>query len=75
MREIDHTLNLGESFDLPPITIQGDDPGIDTVTRNEPVFPGDADIVHMQNLYRPDVRDIDTYKFTLTQNGKLYAFR
>ena len=31
----------------------------------EPVYPGDNDIVHGQNLYRPDSTDIDLYKFAI----------
>jgi hypothetical protein len=72
MHEIGHLLGQGHTYDLPSITIQGDgvqlgaDPG-------EPVFPGDNDIVHIQTLYRPASRDIDLYKFTLTEAGKWSA--
>jgi len=31
----------------------------------EPIFPGNHDIVHGQELYRPDGVDIDLYRFTI----------
>ena len=31
----------------------------------EPYFPGNADIVHGQHLYRPDGLDIDLYRFSI----------
>ena len=38
----------------------------------EGVYPGDCrHYVILQHLYRPDVKDIDTYQFTLSQNGRL----
>src|SRR5262249_245758 len=72
MHEIGHALGQGHAYDLPDITIQGGsvvlgpDPG-------EPVFPGDNDIIHIQTLYRPASRDIDLYKFSLTEAGQWSA--
>ncbi len=72
-------LGGGFSNDLPALQFQQDiedsptntSPGLIglNVTTPEPVFPGDADIVHGQYLYRPDSRDIDMYEFTLTDSG------
>jgi hypothetical protein len=39
----------------------------------EPVFPGDADIVHLQRQYRPESKDIDMYRFELAQTGEFTA--
>ena len=74
MHEIGHLLGLGHSYELPPLTVQGDA----TVPQNsatpaEPVFPGDNDIVHGQTLFRPDSHDIDLYKFTVTEAGTFAA--
>ncbi|MCI0359722.1 MAG: matrixin family metalloprotease, partial [Planctomycetaceae bacterium] len=70
MHEIGHLLGLGHSYDLPQITIQGDDP---TLQFNspfaEPVFPGDHDIAHMRHMFRPDSKDIDMYRFVLDGAG------
>ncbi len=39
----------------------------------EPVYPGDHDVVHGQFMFRPDNRDVDSYKFVVPagQAGKL----
>ncbi|MCH5377264.1 MAG: hypothetical protein JJ992_25150, partial [Planctomycetes bacterium] len=34
----------------------------------EPVFPGNADILHGQYIHRPDSNDIDLYRFTIDLN-------
>jgi hypothetical protein len=34
-------------------------------TPPEPIFPGNADILHGQYVYRPDSNDIDLYRFTV----------
>lgn len=78
MHEIGHLLNLGHTYDLPPLTIMGDEgaltnpnPGLPT----EFAFPGDADILHGQHMYRPDNRDVDMYSFSVPagQAGQLTA--
>lgn len=39
----------------------------------EPVYPGDHDVAHGQYMFRPDNRDVDSYKFVVPagQAGKL----
>lgn len=75
MREIGSSLGLGDTSDLPPGTIMGSDStlayGNDNVP--EPVYPGDQDIVHGRHLYRNEGRDIDLYRFELTESGSLSA--
>ena len=72
MHEIGHLLGQGHTYDLPPLTIQGQS---DTVDFNspaaEPVFPGDHDIVHMRHSFRPEGKDIDLYRFVLDGTGVL----
>lgn len=76
MREVGRMLGLGDSFDLPPGTIQGSElvlgrPG----NVLEQIFPGDHDAVHGRNLFRPDNRDVDLYRFEVAPGtrGKLRA--
>ncbi len=40
---------------------------------SEPSYPGDQDVVHGQFLYRPDNRDVDTYRFVVPagESGRL----
>ena len=52
---------MGEEFDL---TFE---------MPHEEVFPGDADIIHGQYLYRPESNDIDLYRFELTETGLFTA--
>ena len=72
--EIGHLLGLGHAFDLPELTVMGDveGPALPATTA-EPDFPGDADLIHGQVLYRPDSQDIDLYRFQLPQSGRLTA--
>jgi len=74
MHQIGHLLGMGHAYDLPDLTVMGgfDGPTVQTTTA-EPDFPGDADIVHGQALYRPESRDIDLYRFTLANAGQLTA--
>ncbi|MCC9644859.1 pre-peptidase C-terminal domain-containing protein [Rhodopirellula sp. JC740] len=44
-------------------------PATEAALRNlEPVFPGNADVLHGQHLYRPDSVDIDMYRFEVNLN-------
>ncbi|MDX1948229.1 MAG: DVUA0089 family protein [Pirellulaceae bacterium] len=72
MHEIGHLLGQGHTYDLPDLTIQGSDPALQFNSPGaEPVFPGDADILHMQHMYRPEGKDIDMYRFTLDGTGTI----
>ncbi len=63
MHEIGHLLGLGHAYDLPNLTVMG---GFGV---GEPVFPGDGDIVHVQNVLPPATIDQDIYEFTLDEDG------
>ncbi|MCU0708916.1 MAG: pre-peptidase C-terminal domain-containing protein, partial [Pirellula sp.] len=70
MRGIGVLLGLGNADELPQPTIQNNSPITDPEIEN--VFPGNADIIHGQFLFRPEGRDIDLYRFTLpAEGGKL----
>ena len=69
METVGFLLGLGLANDLPQLTVQTN-AGIGVITA-EIVVPGDADIIHLQNLYRPDSKDIDTYTFDVTQGGRI----
>lgn len=47
-----------DAFDSAPTSLFGNRPP-------EPVFPGNADIIHGQFLHRPDSNDIDLYRFSI----------
>ncbi len=71
--EIGHLLGLDHTYDLPPGTIMGDDGNLSFGLTPESLLPGDFDITHLQHLYRPDVIDIDMYRFEVTETGRLSA--
>ncbi|MEW4562724.1 GEVED domain-containing protein [Bremerella sp. JC770] len=71
--EIGHTLGLQHTYDLPPGTIMGADDTLSFGLTPESLLPGDFDITHLQRLYRPDVIDIDMYRFDVVETGKLSA--
>lgn len=73
MHEIGHLLGLGHTYDLPPLTIMGQDNYLSFDVPAEGVFPGDADIVHGQVLHRPESNDIDLYRFELNTAGRFSA--
>ncbi|MFN7733663.1 MAG: tandem-95 repeat protein [Pirellula sp.] len=66
MHEIGHLLGYSHTYDLPNGTIMGSDGRLSIGTPPaEQVFPGDADVVHGQHMYRPDNRDVDLYRFVV----------
>ncbi len=71
--EIGHLLGLEHTYDLPPGTIMGDDGNLNFGIAPESLLPGDFDLTHLKHLYRPDVIDIDMYRFDITETGKLSA--
>lgn len=66
-------LGLGDTFDLPPGTVMGSEPGLGFGQTEEAIYPGDQDIVHGQHLYRPESGDIDLYRFEVTTAGRFTA--
>ncbi len=80
MQQIGRVLGLGNAFEMPPITAQAFDGNNSDLNINdpnlappEPVFPGDQDIISGQQLYRPQQRDIDLYRFELQNTGEFTA--
>ncbi|PHS17010.1 MAG: hypothetical protein COA78_03460 [Blastopirellula sp.] len=71
--EIGHLLGLGHSYDLPPQTIQGSDGDLSFGQAVDRIFPGNHDLAHLKNLYRPESKDIDLYRFELPEAGTLSA--
>lgn len=70
MRGVGVLLGLGNADELPQSTIQNNSPITDPNVEN--VFPGNADILHGQFIFRPESRDIDLYRFTVpSEGGKL----
>lgn len=53
----------GDGFGSAPTSLFGNRPA-------EPVFPGNADIIHGQFIHRPDSNDIDLYRFTVDLNDQ-----
>jgi VCBS repeat-containing protein len=76
MHEVGHLLGYSHTYDLPNGTIMGSDGRLSIGTpAPEQVFPGDADVVHGQHMYRPDNRDVDLYRFVVSPGttGRLRA--
>ena len=72
MHEIGHSLGLSHTYDLPALTIMGSNtiPGAPAA---EPVFPGDADVIHGQFLFPTAANDIDLYRFEVPESGRVTA--
>jgi hypothetical protein len=79
MEGIGRALGLGNSDDLPPLTVQGEESALGQSSTGEPflrednLLPGDHDIVHGQHLYRPDSKDVDLFRFQITEFGRFTA--
>ena len=63
-------LGLGNTYDLPPNTVMGNDPNQGT---GEGIYPGLDDLVQLQRVYRPASMDIDLYQFNVTTAGTFNA--
>ena len=61
MHEIGHLLGLGHTTEQPVLTVMAGG----ALPFSEWAFPGDHDVVHGQFLFRPDNRDVDSYKFVV----------
>lgn len=57
IHEIGHNINMGHTFELPQ-TVMGGGGAM-------PQWPGPYDIIHGQEMFRPDSKDIDLYKFDI----------
>jgi len=67
MRGIGVLIGLGNADELPQSTVQNNTPITDPNVEN--VFPGEADIIHGQYIFRPEGKDIDLYKFVVPASG------
>jgi subtilisin-like proprotein convertase family protein len=72
MHEVGKMLGLGNAYDLPSFTIMGNE-GEANPTPAEGIFPGGADVINGQYLYRPESRDVDLYRFDVTTSGRFSA--
>ncbi|MCO6456859.1 MAG: DVUA0089 family protein [Pirellulaceae bacterium] len=71
MQQIGQLLGLGNTNELPGLTITGSEPLLNLGNTPEAVYPGDHDIVHGQLLYRPDNIDIDLFRVVVPGPGVL----
>jgi len=67
MRGIGVLLGLGNADELPQSTVQNSNAITDPNVEN--VFPGNADIIHGQYIFRPEGKDIDLYRFVVPDSG------
>jgi len=69
------TSNLMARFTAPNDPITGKQSPFFNVGDPEPIYPGNADILHGQHLYRPDGVDIDLYRFAIDlDQGRMGQF-
>ena len=82
MHEIGHVLGAGHADEAAPGTITGGVLSLATLggapellfdNDTDPVFPGRQEIIHLQHIYRPESKDIDTYQFEV-QTGTSGVF-
>ena len=73
MGRIGNLLGLGQTDELPPLTLLNDSEELSFENIPEGIFPGDHDIVHGQHVHRPDSIDIDLYRFELDEAGEFTA--
>ncbi len=79
IRGIGNLLGLGPTFEQVPGVASGSDPSLYTaaqfgITGNfsiEPDFLSSSDIVPLQALHRPEIRDADLYSFNVTERGRI----
>ncbi len=74
MHEIGHLLGLGHNYAAPAVTVQGNSAESAlgaSLTAGEPVFPGDLDLIYGKYLWPALGNDIDVYRFSLAQAGRL----
>ncbi|MFV1966411.1 MAG: hypothetical protein ACC628_13390 [Pirellulaceae bacterium] len=74
IHEIGHLLGMGHMYELPPLTVMGEESALAFPENTiEPIFPGATDIIHGQHLFRPEGKDIDLYQFELVEKGRFSA--
>jgi hypothetical protein len=74
MQQVGRLLGLGYDGEGPPGTVMGlggNDPA--TNAAPEPVYPGNADVLHGQSIYQPASDNVDMYSFTLHSSGQFSA--
>jgi len=64
-------LNSLATATLPQLQFMEAISGVTLNDFNEPVFPGDHDLVHGRHLHRNEGKDIDLYRFALQERGVL----
>ena len=70
MHEAGHVMGLNHNYDLPPgASVMGGSSSTYTPGSAEGVWPGPGDIIHGQLIKRPDVNDVDMYRFTVQETG------
>lgn len=73
IQEVGQLLGLGHTFDLPPGTVMGSEGDLLFDNGVEPVYPGDHDVAHGRHLHRVEGKDIDLYRFEITDTGLFTA--
>ncbi|MEO8493591.1 MAG: PPC domain-containing protein, partial [Planctomycetota bacterium] len=77
MQGIGSLLGMGNATELPAVTLlAGPTLGEPTLQFQNPferVYPGSADVVHGQYLYRPEGQDIDMFRIDVPETGMFSA--